>query len=615
MKIAVFLIRLMTFLNVFMVPIAILVRWFLKSKIGCVCYDFCSRIRNQFEKLNTFWKNFVVAFSIGIFSYIILSLISGFSLVTASKNMVFDYTLDYYTEFSNKEKWTKENPPILISVDEESYQNIQWITRDDKKYFQSQDTLQLVDVAFEKGSRHVFVDFDLSSTHLELNDREFITKNIQRLIDKYKDDKLPRHLFVVIPIKVDYCLPSVDYYHAFDVGIWEDVKLNQGNFFIHPVSPSFFKSSDQVVRHWNLFSVGRYSPKHNTNYEQWGFIPSPQLAYHLVDSIERDNKDIYKTIERLKQLSWLSAFETNRQYNIDLLDRSQFENHTYSDLTKLSNSNHLKSFCNKNSTDGRCIESKYTKIQHSDLDNIHRANAFKSLLANPNSEVCHDKIDEFVSIFDIDNDKDTKFENRIIYSMKSWYDTDTKNSVHYEVFTPIQLMDNSVNQRLSHTWDNRIVLIGANYMESRDVDYATPVGTMSGALINLNAIVSFNNFGAIGLLPIYKNILLNIGIILIISLVFARFNSIIATGVTLGIFALAILLAHRWLFEHGIWIEFGLPILVINIAEIGMDIMEWLKEKYRPKETTTDNLDSVTLISENQEAIQKSIGNQDDKEC
>lgn len=69
------------------------------------------------------------------------------------------------------------------------------------------------------------------------------------------------------------------------------------------------------------------------------------------------------------------------------------------------------------------------------------------------------------------------------------------------------------------------------------------------------------------------------------------------------------------MFEHGIWIEFGLPILVINIAEIGMDIMEWLKEKYRPKETTTDNLDSITLISENQEAIQKSIGNQDDKEC
>lgn len=590
-----FFIRLITLLNILIIPIAILMRWFFKSKVGCAFYEFYSYARSQFKKLSVFWQNFFTAFSIGIVSYVILSWASNFSIVITSQNLVFDHTLNYYTEFSNKEK----SPPILISVDEESYQNISWIARSDKQSFESQDTLQLVDTAFNKGSRYVFVDFDISGGHLASHNKEVIANNVQKLIDKHKDGELPKHLFVVIPTKVDYCLPNIDYYHTFEAGIWNNIKLNQGNFFIHPVSPSFFKSSDQVVRHWNLFSVGRYSPQNNENSQQWSFIPSPQLAYHLIDSIERDYKDNYQAIEKLKQISWLSAFDKNSKHDINLLGRNQFENQIYNDLIQLSNNNHLTSFCDKNDSKN-CIKPKYVNSHGDELDNIHRANTFKSLLANPNSEVCHDKIDEFVSTFEIANNRDARFENRIIYSMKSWYDADAKTSANYEVFTPIQMYD-ATNQRMHHAWKDRIVVIGANYIDSRDVDYATPIGSMPGTLINLNAIISFNDFGAVGLLSIYQNILLNIGIIFVASLIFARFNTVVATGINLGIFAITILLTHRWLFEHGLWIEFGLPVLVINISEAGIDILEWIKKQDNPKENVVASDITNTEISLNNE--------------
>lgn len=107
---------------------------------------------------------------------------------------------------------------------------------------------------------------------------------------------------------------------------------------------------------------------------------------------------------------------------------------------------------------------------------------------------------------------------------------------------------------------NRIVIIGASYSDSRDL-YQTPIGEMPGAMIILNAIKSLHLYSQIA--PPHSVIkwVLELGLIILMSWAFARYNSMKGTLVTGTVIIIILLPVSFYFFKYGLWIDFAVPLL------------------------------------------------------
>ena len=120
---------------------------------------------------------------------------------------------------------------------------------------------------------------------------------------------------------------------------------------------------------------------------------------------------------------------------------------------------------------------------------------------------------------------------------------------------------------------NRIVVIGGSYRDGGDV-HLTPLGEMPGSLIIINAIHSLLHYGKIEPLPSWVNLLLTALLIIIMSVLFARFSSF--WGMVLsGVFIIIIILpVSMYLFREAVWLDFILPLIVVQIYRIASDFDE-----------------------------------------
>jgi CHASE2 domain-containing sensor protein len=109
---------------------------------------------------------------------------------------------------------------------------------------------------------------------------------------------------------------------------------------------------------------------------------------------------------------------------------------------------------------------------------------------------------------------------------------------------------------------NSIVVIGGSYSEGRDI-HLTPLGEMPGALIIINAIRTLLEYGEIEPLPNWIKVLTYFGLLVLMSLVLARFGY--GSGsLILGMFVLFVLIpCSILLFNYGIWLDFMLPLSVV----------------------------------------------------
>ena len=110
---------------------------------------------------------------------------------------------------------------------------------------------------------------------------------------------------------------------------------------------------------------------------------------------------------------------------------------------------------------------------------------------------------------------------------------------------------------------NSIVVIGGSYREGRDYANLTPLGEMPGALIIINAIRTLLEYGEIKPLPNWVKVLTYFGLLVLMSLVLARFGY--GSGsIILGVFVLVVLIpCSILLFNYGIWLDFMLPLSVV----------------------------------------------------
>jgi len=112
----------------------------------------------------------------------------------------------------------------------------------------------------------------------------------------------------------------------------------------------------------------------------------------------------------------------------------------------------------------------------------------------------------------------------------------------------------------------RIVVIGASYDASRD-RHETPVGSMPGALVLLNASKSLNQFGQIHGPSTRAVLLIEASLILLMAWFFSRFDSWWATLLTGSLIILILVPVSFWWFRYGVWIDLAAPILAMAVHQ------------------------------------------------
>jgi CHASE2 domain-containing sensor protein len=118
-----------------------------------------------------------------------------------------------------------------------------------------------------------------------------------------------------------------------------------------------------------------------------------------------------------------------------------------------------------------------------------------------------------------------------------------------------------------------ITIIGGSYLESRDF-YATPIGWMPGALVLVNAIHSILQYGELNAPPFWFLLFIIAVVIWLMSLLLTHFDSF--WGMTFsGLGIILIILPISFLFfEYGVWLNFAIPLLIIQWRQMAADYKE-----------------------------------------
>ena len=164
---------------------------------------------------------------------------------------------------------------------------------------------------------------------------------------------------------------------------------------------------------------------------------------------------------------------------------------------------------------------------------------------------------------------------RIMYTMpwlddeappKLPYFTTTKSGESILTILPAQPYAESELKVSLDTLEDSIVLISGSYKDGRDI-YLTPLGSMPGVVIIVNAIHSLLEYQKIEPTPLWGMLLIT-GLIVMMSIIFAYFSSL--WGVVFsGIFIIfALLPLSMILFSYGIWLDFALPLIIVQIYHI-----------------------------------------------
>lgn len=114
-----------------------------------------------------------------------------------------------------------------------------------------------------------------------------------------------------------------------------------------------------------------------------------------------------------------------------------------------------------------------------------------------------------------------------------------------------------------------VAVIGASHQDARDT-HATPLGSMPGSLILINAIHSLVQHGQIHSPPLWVQLPTAALLLIAVSFVFIKFPSL--KGAIISLLGTLIVLAPAslYLFRYGIWLDFALPLIAIKLFQIAM---------------------------------------------
>lgn len=129
-------------------------------------------------------------------------------------------------------------------------------------------------------------------------------------------------------------------------------------------------------------------------------------------------------------------------------------------------------------------------------------------------------------------------------------------------------------QAVDASWlSGRVVVIGASFAESKDI-HPTPLGQMPGPLVLVNAIQSLHQYGELTPPPLWIKVLIEALLIMVMSLAFARFSSFWGLLLSGGFIVLLLLPASFVLFRYGVWLDFAIPLLAVQLYQMVVEFRE-----------------------------------------
>lgn len=518
---------------------------------------------SRWRRLSHYWQHFIVAVLLGIGIETAIHLAHNTDIVRITQNLALDTSLRMFS-LRDKHDSSDAPLPVLLLEDDMSAQSSQW--GQDRPMTLSM-ALQLASHAFDRGALHVLLDvtFDDVTEAFKENDRQALSAFFQKY-SKSKDAPL-RHLYVARSLRVDPCFPHIEALETLRPSIWDHSDtLSAGatsKLIIHSVLPHYREDSDHLVRGWDLFGVPRQSAE-STN---WRFLPSPQLAYISAKNTAAD---------QLHTLPWLSSASVDAKYS----SRAAFASAQFDKIPVLSRSKFKDNLCADHEDILGCPVRKENKSAHSPStqeESLHDINALLRPL--PVEHSCRTRAVDLT----ITNSEtlypaephDLLF-NRIVFDLPHWSNSRDVTQRGYFLRTPLTLEGDDLH------WTQRLVAIGSSNSEAGDM-HATPVGQLPGVLINLNAMQSLDKFGPISRPSTPVSLLVNGLIILAVAAVFSALSPGKAAALSGALLLGSMVLFHEYLLSRGIWIEFGAPMLGINLHRIIDGYLAKLKKSTHEK--------------------------------
>ena len=132
--------------------------------------------------------------------------------------------------------------------------------------------------------------------------------------------------------------------------------------------------------------------------------------------------------------------------------------------------------------------------------------------------------------------------------------------------------------QVRHDLKGRIVVIGQSNVETVD-HQLTPLGDMPGCVVLLNAIDSMIRYRVIETPSAWITVPLAFAMIVVVGYAFARWNSLAGTLVATGVIIAVLPWASFSLFKHGVWLDFALPLLGIQVHKMITSLEESLARR------------------------------------
>lgn len=135
---------------------------------------------------------------------------------------------------------------------------------------------------------------------------------------------------------------------------------------------------------------------------------------------------------------------------------------------------------------------------------------------------------------------------------------------NYPAHSIVERPDESDNAALKQS----IAIIGSSYTESNDL-YTTPLVTMPGAVVIVNAIHSLQQYGLLHKPAWYIAVAIEMFSLFIIGIAFTYFRkSFYGMSLSLLFVIIMMILLSFWLFKYGTWFDFVLPLIVLQVHRI-----------------------------------------------
>ncbi|MEW8508454.1 MAG: CHASE2 domain-containing protein [Candidatus Thiodiazotropha sp.] len=140
----------------------------------------------------------------------------------------------------------------------------------------------------------------------------------------------------------------------------------------------------------------------------------------------------------------------------------------------------------------------------------------------------------------------------------------------------VKITDNKSEELDSGLLKGRVVVIGGSFDDSRD-HYLTPLGEMPGALVVINSINSLLGSGEVEAPSLWIKLIVEALLIVMMSYLFAKFPSFWGLLVSGTVVILALLPISFLVFRYGLWLDFAIPLLAVQLHSMSAQLEESIK--------------------------------------